>query len=206
MVHGVIAVVRGNRHAADHASGVAAGTRRFRSTRCARRRSGAFTETGQVLVKVAAAGVNNTDINTRIGWYAPASGGSPAEPAVASSSPSVSRAEIGWSGDVPTFPRIQGADAAVESWRSETGGCGRIGERIIVEPVFRDPAMRWRKPCTSAPRSTERSPSTRSCHHDTRCVWIAIGPMSSSLRSRARTRRRRTCCRAPGSWRTKRSS
>ena len=25
---------------------------------------------GQVLVKVLAAGVNNTDINTRIGWYA----------------------------------------------------------------------------------------------------------------------------------------
>jgi NADPH:quinone reductase-like Zn-dependent oxidoreductase len=27
---------------------------------------------GQVLVKVAAAGINNTDINTRIGWYSKA--------------------------------------------------------------------------------------------------------------------------------------
>ena len=26
---------------------------------------------GEVLVKVLAAGVNNTDINTRVGWYSP---------------------------------------------------------------------------------------------------------------------------------------
>ena len=28
-------------------------------------------DSGDVLVKISAAGVNNTDINTRIGWYAP---------------------------------------------------------------------------------------------------------------------------------------
>ena len=101
-------------------------------------------EPGQVLVKVAAAGVNNTDINTRIGWYAPGIAvGSPAEPAVPSSSPSppsLSRAEIGWSGDVPTFPRIQGADACGRIVAVGDGvDAGRIGQRIIVEPVFRDP-------------------------------------------------------------------
>jgi NADPH:quinone reductase-like Zn-dependent oxidoreductase len=83
---------------------------------------------GEVLVKVAAAGVNNTDINTRVGWYAP-------DVVVAGA-----RMDIGWSGDVPTFPRIQGADACgrIVSVGDGVDG-GRVGERIIVEPVFRDP-------------------------------------------------------------------
>lgn len=77
-----------------------------------------------VLIKVAAAGVNNTDINTRAAWYAKRDGESD---------------DSGWS-DIPlTFPRIQGADV-----------CGRIiavgadvardrlGERVIVEPCLRE--------------------------------------------------------------------
>jgi NADPH:quinone reductase-like Zn-dependent oxidoreductase len=81
---------------------------------------------GQVLVKVAAAGVNNTDINTRVGWYAPDI-----------EAPSA-RADIGWSGDVPTFPRIQGADACGHIVAVGPGvSIDRIGERIIVEPLFR---------------------------------------------------------------------
>jgi NADPH:quinone reductase-like Zn-dependent oxidoreductase len=81
---------------------------------------------GQVLVKVAAAGVNNTDINTRIGWYAPE--GVDAGPVA------------GWSGNVPAFPRIQGADACghIVSVGEEVD-VGRVGERIIVSPVFREP-------------------------------------------------------------------
>ena len=88
---------------------------------------------GEVLVKVAAAGVNNTDINTRIGWYAPD---------VVGATPST-REDIGWSGDVPTFPRIQGADACgrIVVGRSRRP-IDRIGERIIVEPVFRDRGIR----------------------------------------------------------------
>jgi len=79
---------------------------------------------GEVLVRIGAAGVNNTDINTRTGWYADAVAGN-----------------AGWTGAAPHFPRIQGAD-----------GCGhvvavgtdvdsrRIGERVLIEPVFRTPA------------------------------------------------------------------
>ncbi|MEP7045089.1 MAG: zinc-binding dehydrogenase [Ilumatobacteraceae bacterium] len=83
---------------------------------------------GEVLVRVAAAGVNNTDINTRIGWYASESSASSSDPA------------IGWSGDVPAFPRIQGADAcgcvvAVGPGVAST----RVGERVVVEPVFHEP-------------------------------------------------------------------
>lgn len=59
---------------------------------------------GQVLVKVLAAGVNNTDINTRIGWYASeVTGGTEETDAVGDD------AEGGWGGALH-FPRIQGGD------------------------------------------------------------------------------------------------
>ncbi len=94
-------------------------------------------EAGQVLVRVAAAGVNNTDINTRIGWYAPdvatavQSGGDEAVPTM--------RADVGWAGNVPTFPRIQGADACGRIVDVGPGGdATRVGERVVVEPVFRN--------------------------------------------------------------------
>ncbi|KIC45275.1 alcohol dehydrogenase [Ruegeria sp. ANG-S4] len=57
---------------------------------------------GQVLVRVAAAGVNNTDINTRIGWYSSD---------VTSATEDVDQdVEVGGWGGVLTFPRIQGGD------------------------------------------------------------------------------------------------
>lgn len=98
---------------------------------------------GQVLVHIAAAAVNNTDINTRVGWYAP-----DLPPASTTEKPDENegaapsrRAAVGWAGNIPEFPRIQGADAC---GRIVAVGAGvdsdRIGERIIVEPVFRDPA------------------------------------------------------------------
>ncbi len=45
---------------------------------------------GEVLVQVLAAGVNATDINTRVGWYGAGEA-------------------AGWAGAL-TFPRIQGSD------------------------------------------------------------------------------------------------
>ena len=91
---------------------------------------------GEVLIRVGAAGVNNTDINTRIGWYSrvvtqgTGDGAAPAHDA----------ADAGWTGAAVAFPRIQGADAA---GRIVAVGPGvdpaRIGERVLVEPVFRNP-------------------------------------------------------------------
>jgi alcohol dehydrogenase len=57
---------------------------------------------GQVLVKVLAAGVNNTDINTRIGWYAP-------EVTGATEDTDQEVEAGGWSGAL-RFPLIQGGD------------------------------------------------------------------------------------------------
>ena len=79
--------------------------------------------TGEVLIKVGAAGLNNTDINTRIGWYAQAKegddGGGPTQG--------------GWRGAIG-FPRIQGADVCgtiVAAGKDVVPD--RIGERVIVQ-------------------------------------------------------------------------
>lgn len=79
---------------------------------------------GDVLIKVGAAGVNNTDINTRIGWYS--KGDNDAE-------------DAGWTGEALGLPRIQGADVA---GRIVAVGDGvdpsRIGERILIEPSLQE--------------------------------------------------------------------
>lgn len=86
---------------------------------------------GEVLVQVAAAGVNNTDINTRIGWYANA---------VTTSGPG-GAAETGWAGTPFVFPRIQGADACGHIVAVGDGvSARRVGERVIVATMQQDPA------------------------------------------------------------------
>jgi NADPH:quinone reductase-like Zn-dependent oxidoreductase len=78
---------------------------------------------GEVLVRVTAAGVNNTDINTRLGWYAKDANGATAEGDV--------HADGGWAGALD-FPRIQGAEFC---GRIVAVGDGvtdwRIGQRVI---------------------------------------------------------------------------
>lgn len=91
---------------------------------------------GEVLIRVAAAGVNNTDINTRIGWYSKGV----TEATDAAGGEGFAAADSGWSGAL-AFPRIQGIDccgriAAV----GEGVDPGRIGERVLVDPLIRDAA------------------------------------------------------------------
>ena len=77
-----------------------------------------------VLVRVEAAGVNNTDINTREGWYA---------------KDHESESDASWSGEALTFPRIQGADICGSIVEAGTGvDRVRVGERVLVEPVLRE--------------------------------------------------------------------
>ena len=59
------------------------------------------------LIRVAAAGVNNTDINTRLGWYSKAVRTGTAED---SGSGRALLDDGAWSGLPLAFPRIQGAD------------------------------------------------------------------------------------------------
>jgi NADPH:quinone reductase-like Zn-dependent oxidoreductase len=100
-----------------------------------------------VLIRVGAAGVNNTDINTRTGWYSRAvSEGTTAE-AGAVGIPAADASDAGWTGALPQFPRIQGADACGRIVAVGAGvDASRRGERVLVEPVFRIPGA------ASAPR------------------------------------------------------
>ena len=85
---------------------------------------------GEVLIRVAAAGVNNTDINTRTGWYAK----SVTEGTTATAD------TTGWSGAALAFPRIQGADVCGRIVAVADGvDPARIGQRVLIEPVLREP-------------------------------------------------------------------
>jgi len=94
----------------------------------------------EVLVQVGAAGVNNTDINTRTGWYSrTVTEGTTAEAgAHGIAGVAADGRDSGWSGTLPTFPRIQGADACgrIVAVGAEVDAA-RVGERVLIEPVFR---------------------------------------------------------------------
>jgi len=90
---------------------------------------------GEVLVKVAACGLNNTDINTRTAWYSK----SVTEGITSLGGKGgfdTADAETGsWGSSTITFPRIQGADVAGRI--AAVGGgvdASRIGERVILDP------------------------------------------------------------------------
>ena len=91
----------------------------------------------EVLIRVAAAGVNNTDINTRIGWYSKTIGGDTASGG-ASGFDEVDSGDASWSGVALEFPRIQGADCCgvIVAAGGEVDAA-RIGERVIVRNMLR---------------------------------------------------------------------
>lgn len=92
-------------------------------------------ELGEVLIEVGACGMNNTDINTRVGWYS--------KMAVSSSGAAGSTggdvdAEGGWTAAVK-FPRIQGADICGRVVAVGSGVAdGLLGRRVLVDPWLRD--------------------------------------------------------------------
>jgi NADPH:quinone reductase-like Zn-dependent oxidoreductase len=89
---------------------------------------------GEVLLRVLAAGVNNTEINTRLGWYASAvSGGTGAL-----AQTSVSDVEDGgWDRRTP-FPFIQGTDCCgVVVARADGVARPALGARVLVRACMR---------------------------------------------------------------------
>lgn len=76
---------------------------------------------GEVVVRVAAAAVNNTDVWTRLGAY-----GLPGRP----------EALAGWRGPVD-FPRVQGGDIAGTVTEIGTGvDAALLGRRVLVDPAL----------------------------------------------------------------------
>jgi NADPH:quinone reductase-like Zn-dependent oxidoreductase len=79
---------------------------------------------GDVLIKVGAASVNNTDLNTRLAWYSKAEGGS---------------SDASWSGNTIQFPRIQGADVCGKVVAAgEKVSNDLLGQRVLIEPCIRE--------------------------------------------------------------------
>ena len=100
---------------------------------------------GEVLLQVLAAGVNNTEINTRLGWYSASVATATGMAALAAQhnaagdgrAPLVAADDGGWS-DATPFPFIQGTDCC---GRIVAAGPGvdnaRIGQRVLVRPCMR---------------------------------------------------------------------
>ena len=79
-----------------------------------------ISKDNEVLIEVKAAGVNNTDINTRIAWYSKNDNNSK---------------DASWAGESLKFPRIQGADVC--GYIVAIGkniDSSRLGERVLIEP------------------------------------------------------------------------
>ncbi|MHA7155594.1 alcohol dehydrogenase family protein [Arthrobacter sp. TMN-50] len=92
---------------------------------------------GEVLVRVLAAGMNNTDINTRLGWYSSSvtKGTSDASGEVAGQVST--RPDGGWNTVTP-FPLIQGADCCGRIVAVGRGGDESvIGARVLIRACMR---------------------------------------------------------------------
>ncbi|MEL7256499.1 MAG: alcohol dehydrogenase family protein [Pseudomonadota bacterium] len=88
-----------------------------------------------VVIKVGACGLNNTDVNTRSGWYSKAVD----EATTGGAFEEVDEDDPTWGGRPLTFPRIQGADVVgnIVAVGAEADA-GLIGKRVMIDGWVRD--------------------------------------------------------------------
>ena len=92
---------------------------------------------GEVLLQVLAAGVNNTEINTRIGWYSSSITTGTEDAATAEEQLATEKADGGWNEATP-FPFIQGTDCCGRIVAVAAGGDeSAIGSRVLVRACMR---------------------------------------------------------------------
>ena len=92
-------------------------------------------QAGEVLIRVHACGMNNTDVNTRTAWYSKGV----TENTTGSALDDAEDEDASWGGAAITFPRIQGAD--VVGTVIATGPDAKpdlIGKRVIIDTWLRD--------------------------------------------------------------------
>ena len=93
----------------------------------------------EVLIKVAACGMNNTDVNTRSGWYSKAVD----EATTGDAYTEVSDEDPTWGSAPITFPRIQGADVCGQVVAvGSDADASLVGKRVITDNWLRD----WEDP------------------------------------------------------------
>ena len=89
----------------------------------------------QVLIRVGACGLNNTDVNTRAGWYSKAVSGATS----GEGHETIDADDPSWGGAPITFPRIQGADAVGTVVALGKGADPKLmGKRVITDNWLRD--------------------------------------------------------------------
>ncbi len=94
---------------------------------------------GEVLIKVHACGLNNTDVNTRTAWYSKGV----SDETTGGAFETAQADDATWGGAAITFPRIQGADVAGTVVAVGQGvDDAMIGKRVLIDTWLRD----WNDP------------------------------------------------------------
>lgn len=94
---------------------------------------------GEVLIKVGACGLNNTDVNTRSGWYSK----TVSDATTGGAYDEVDESDPTWGGRPITFPRVQGADTVGTVVALGDGAPVELmGQRVMVDCWLRD----WSEP------------------------------------------------------------
>ena len=90
---------------------------------------------GEVLIQVDACGLNNTDVNTRTGWYSAGVSGATTGEVLQDTG----EADATWGGKAIVFPRIQGADVCGRVVALGAGcDAALLNRRVLVDPWLRD--------------------------------------------------------------------
>ena len=88
-----------------------------------------------VLIRVGACGLNNTDVNTRSAWYSKGN----VEPTTGDALAGAAGEDGTWGGTSVSFPRIQGADVAgIVVAVGQQADAVLIGQRVLVDGWLRD--------------------------------------------------------------------
>ncbi|MDJ0823313.1 MAG: alcohol dehydrogenase family protein [Paracoccaceae bacterium] len=94
-------------------------------------------DAGEVLLRVLAAGVNNTEINTRLGWYSSSVTTDTGATADYQATHGEQKADGGWNEATP-FPFIQGTDCCGRVVETGQGvDKGLMGKRVLVRACMR---------------------------------------------------------------------
>ena len=92
-------------------------------------------EGDEVVIRVGACGLNNTDINTRTAWYSKAV----SENTTGGAFDEADDEDATWGGAPVTFPRIQGADVVGEVVSvGPDGDASLSGKRVMIDTWLRD--------------------------------------------------------------------
>jgi len=98
-----------------------------------------FPKPDEVLISVKAAGINNTDINTRIGWYSKSITSDTSQGGATGLEDAKSE-DSSWSGKPLSFPLIQGADVYGEIAKVGSNvNPTRVGESVLVRTMQENP-------------------------------------------------------------------